>query len=123
MFRSESRCTGSNVCVDYSGNEGNCFESSTPGMYNYFKKRSPLLSKGSSSKKKRSLDLTHWFVEYRGFVYEFGKSYGSHELDVNDPNYKYGPGREKVLSKKLVGSSRCTRDQVNSFVYLRILIA
>ena len=123
MFRSESRCTGSNVCVDSSGNEANCFESSTPGMYNYFKKRSPLLSKGSSSKKKRSLDLTHWFVEYRGFVYEFGKSYGSHELDVNDPNYKYGPGREKVLSKKLVGSSRCTRDQVNSFVYLRILIA
>ena len=110
------RCTGSNACVDPTGNEARCFESSTPGVYNYFKKTSPLSSSGSSSKKKRSLSLRHWFVEYRGFVYEFGRSYGSQELDVNDPNYKYGPGREKVLSEELVGSSRCTRDQVNSFV-------
>ena len=115
-FDRSLRCTGSKVCVDSRGNEANCFKSSTPGTYKYYKKTAPLLSSGSSSKKKRSLHPTHWFVEYRGFVYEFGKSYGSHELDVNDPNYKYGPGREKVLSTLLVGSSRCTRDQVNSFV-------
>ena len=111
------RCTSSKVCVDSSGNEANCFESNTPGMYKYFKKTAPLPSSGSSSKRKRSLSLSpsHWFVEYRGFVYEFGLTYGTHELDVNDPNYKYGPG-EKVLSEELVGSSSCTRDQVNSFV-------
>lgn len=118
-FDRSLRCTESNmskVCVDSRGNEAKCFESSTPGMYKYFKKKAPLPSSGSSSKKKRSLDLSHWFVEYRGFVYEFGASYGTHELDVNDPNYKYGPRGEKILSEDLVGSSRCTRDQVNSFV-------
>lgn len=117
-FDRSLRCTGSKVCVDSSGNEVKCFESSTPGKYKYFKKTAPLPSSGSSSKRKRSVSLwpSHWFVEYRGFVYEFGSSYGTHELDVNDPNYKYGPGGEKILSEDLVGSSSCTRDQVNSFV-------
>ena len=117
-FDRSLRCTGSKVCVDSSGKEAKCFESSTPGMYKYFKKKAPLPSSGSSSERKRSVSLSpsHWFVEYRGFVYEFGLSYGTHELDVNDPNYKYGPGGEKVLSEELVGSSSCTRDQVNSFV-------
>ena len=117
-FDRSLRCTGSKVCVDFSGKEAKCFESSTPGRYKYFKKKAPLPSSGSSSKRKRSVSISpsHWFVEFRGFVYEFGSSYGTHELDVNDPNYKYGPGGEKVLSEELVGSSSCTRDQVNSFV-------
>ena len=117
-FDRSLRCTGSNVCVDRSGNEAKCFESNTPGMYKYFKKTAPLTSSKSSSKRKRSLsELTsHWFVEYRGFVYEFGSSYGTHELDVNDPNYKYDPGGEKIRSEEWVGSSHCTRDQINSFV-------
>jgi len=84
-------------------------------MYKYFKKKAPLPSSGSSSKRKRSILRKHWFVEYRGFVYEFGSSYGTHELDTNDPNYKYGPGGEKIVSEELVGSNSCTRDQVNSF--------
>ena len=92
------RCTSSKVCVDSSGNEANCFESNTPGMYKYFKKTAPLPLSGSSSKLKQLVSLwpTHWFVEYRGFVYEFGSSYGTHELDVNDPNYKYGPGEYRL---------------------------
>ncbi len=107
------RCTNSRVCLDFNGNEEKCFEVSTsPGTYNFFKKKSPL-SSGSSS--KRGLELNHWFVQYRGFAYEFG-SYLFQELDVNDPNYKYGPGREKVRSQELVGSSDCTREQVLRFV-------
>ena len=114
----ELRCTASKVCVDVNGKEAKCFESSTPGLYYYYKKTSPLPSSGSSSKKKRSIleKVSHWFVEYRGFVYEFGATYGFHELDVNDPNYKYGPGGEKVLSEDQMGRSSCTRDQVLSFV-------
>ncbi|XP_078349555.1 uncharacterized protein LOC144634478 [Oculina patagonica] len=116
-FNREFRCTASKVCLDFNGNEAKCFESNTPGMYVYYKKTTPLPSSGSSSKRKRSVWDTarHWFVEYRGFVYEFG-TYGFQELDINDPNYKYGPGREKVSSEEYTGSSRCTRQQVLTFV-------
>lgn len=127
-FDRRERCTASKICLDYNGNEAKCFESSTPGMYKFLKKTSPLPSSGSSSRKRRSMssifrtishifsyELKHWFVEYRGFAYEFG-TYGIQELDVNDPNYKYGPGREKVHSEEYMGSSSCTREQVLSFV-------
>ena len=92
------RCTSAGVCLNSDGNEAKCYESGS--MYDFYRKKSPL-SSGSSSRKKRSVeDSKHWFVECRGFVYEFG-SYGFQELDVNDPNYKYGPGGEKVLSEDL----------------------
>ena len=113
-FDRNLRCTSSKVCTNSNGNEAGCFESSDPGKYYYYKKKSPILSSGS--KRKRSIsDTKHWFVEYRGFVYEFGGTYGLQELDVNDPNYKYGPGREKVSSEENMGSSSCTRDQVLAF--------
>ena len=115
-FDRNLRCTSSKVCTDSNGNEAKCFEGNGPAMYKYFKKMSPLSSSGSSSRKKRSVldKVYHWFVEYRGFAYEFG-TYGWQELDVNDPNYKYGPGREKVKSEEYMGSSSCTRDQVLAF--------
>ena len=99
-FNRNLRCTSLKVCTNSNGNEAGCFESIDPGKYDYYKKKSPISSISSSSKSKRSIsDTKHWFVEYRGFVYEFG-SYGLQELDVNDPNYKYGPGRGKVSSEE-----------------------
>ena len=108
------RCTSARVCLDSNGNEAKCYESDRAGMYNYYKKKSPILSSSSNRKKRSVEDLKHWFVEYRGFVYEFG-SYGFQELDVNDPNYKYGPGREEVVYEHKEGSSSCTRDQIMRF--------
>ena len=113
-FDRELRCNSATVCLDSNGKEAKCYESSTAGMYEYYRKESPITS-GSSSRKKRSVsNLKHWFVEYRGFVYEFGKA-GFQQLDINDPNYKYGPGREKVLKEELKGTSRCTTKQVRGF--------
>eukprot|EP00117_Sycon_ciliatum_P028297 scpid90426/ scgid22773/ len=61
----------------------------------------------------RNKKARHEAVLYRGFLYEFGKSYPSgQELDVLDPAYKYRNGREgyRVVSRS--GSSSCTRAQV-----------
>jgi len=85
------------VCLDSNGKEANCYESvesNSPGTYKYFRKKSPL-----------SVDIVgdvspkHWFVECRGFVYEFGVA-AYQELDINDPNYKCGPGRERVVDEE-----------------------
>ena len=104
----ELRCTSAKVCVrDANSPEEKCYESETPGRYNFFRKEAPIIFNWSK--------INHWFVEYRGFVYEFGSG-GDQELDVNDPNYKYGPGREKVVKEELKGSSSCTREQVTSFI-------
>lgn len=106
------RCIELKVCVDFNGKEIKCFESSIFGMYKYFKKKVLLLFSGSFFKRKWlvSLLLSYWFVEYCGFVYEFGLLYGIYEFDVNDFNYKYGLGGEKVFFEELVGSSSCIRD-------------
>ena len=110
------RCTTDRVCLDSNGKEAKCNESGSTGLYNYYKKKSLLSSISSSSKKRSVEDYTkHWFVEYRGFGYEFG-SYGFQELDVNDPNYKYGPGGVKVVYENKEGSSSCTRDQIMGFI-------
>lgn len=104
----ELRCTSAKVCVSNANStEEKCYESETPGRYNIFRKESLLVVNISA--------INHWFVEYRGFVYEFGNG-GDQELDVNDPNYKYGPGRVKVVNQELKGSSSCTREQVTSFI-------
>ena len=106
------RCISAKVCLDSNGNEAKCYGSGS--SYDFYRKKAQLSSSSSSRKKRFLIDTSHWFVEYRGFVYEFG-SYGFQELDVNDPNYKYGPGREKVDSEDLQGSSSCTRDQIIRF--------
>jgi len=72
--------------LDSSGKEAKCHESNN-GKYKYFKKESPLPSSSSSRKKRSVSNLKHWFVEYRGYVYEFDAA-GYQELDINDPNYK-----------------------------------
>ena len=112
------RCTPAKVCLEIDGNEAKCNPAGKNGgvdRYHFYKKKSNLRFFSSRRKKRQLEDLKHWFVEYRGFVYEFGKA-GYQELDVNDPKYKYGPGRVKVVDEKKIGSSSCTRDQVIRFV-------
>ena len=106
------RCTSARVCLDSNGNEAKCYGRGS--SYDFYRKKAKLKNSSSSRKKRSVEDFKHWFVEYRGFVYEFGP-YGFQELDVNDPNYKYGPGREKVESEDLQGSSSCTRNQIIRF--------
>ena len=117
------RCIKAKVCLETDGNETKCNPAGKNGgvdTYFFYRKKSNIrfLKVISSGRKKRAIeDYKHWFVEYRGFVYEFGKSYGFQELDVNDPNYKYGPGGEKVVDKEtIVGESSCSRDDVLRFV-------
>ena len=58
-------------------------------------------------RKKRRV-LEHRFVTFRGFTYEFGKSYGVQVLDIIDPMYKYinGKGLNSGGIDK-IGSSYC----------------
>ena len=62
------------------------------------KHKRPLRGGGGGGEGRIFSKIRHWFVEYRGFVYEFGKA-GDQELDINNPNYKYGPGGEKVVDE------------------------
>lgn len=112
------------VCLDpKSGKEPNCFpDRDRQGMFEFYKKKARL--RRLSSKWKANLTLpefNHWFVEYRGFAYEFGKCFGVQELDVNDPKYKYGKpgldikGNTIVFYVKRMGSSSCKREEVLRF--------
>lgn len=118
-FDRKERCTGK-VCLDAKGKEDKCYESRVAGMYKYIKKTSSLtkLTRRIAHWKFCKYELSHWFVEYRGFIYEFGESYGFQELDMNDPeNIKYGPrGRVKVATSMQMGISSCTRDEVLNFI-------
>lgn len=77
------------------------------------KLRSPSLA--SKLDKYHNYHLQHMFIQYRGFTYELGKSYGYAELDIDDPYYKY-----KLCDIpngfKTIGDSSCTRNQVIQFV-------
>jgi len=60
--------------------------------------------------------FSHSFVQYRGFVYEFGRCYGTQELDVNDPNYKYRRPNIENWDWTPHGYSSCSRQQILSFL-------
>jgi len=83
----------------------------------------------SSSSKKRNADpiacfkflynggeFNHHFVTFRGFTWEFGASYLSQVLDINDPNYKYNRPTEHVKSMTYQGKSSCTYDDALKFL-------
>lgn len=70
------------ACNNEHGLEEKCFRSeNVDGAYSVY------LGHASPSVDNSSLD--HQFIQYRGFTYEFGPSYGVQILDVNDPDYKY----------------------------------
>ena len=63
------------------------------------------------------LRLEHQFIEYRGFTYEFGESYGVQILDTADPLYKYKNGKELNSNGiEYVGTSYCTWQDATKFV-------
>lgn len=110
------RCTGSGSCINPTTmTEDACLETSGLGKYTVQRGHSTLSS--SSSSRKRQYKFEHQFINFRGFTYEFGRSYGVQELDICDPMYKYING--KNLNSKGIrseGSSYCTRDDVLTFV-------
>lgn len=84
------RCTDSEMCSYQGSNlDGKCFKYSS-GSYEIRLGHADLLGSFGS---KRNL-IEHRFIQYRGFTYEFGKSYGVQILDINDPDYKYINNRE-----------------------------
>ena len=127
MERSE-RCVGRGNCLNLGIEEGCSCDGSYAHCNVYLGKTT--LSLSSSSKKKRRNENTctgflfgnakieHQFILYRGFVWEFGKSYLVQILDINDPNYKYNRPSERkgIKSITLQGRSSCTYEQALPFL-------
>ena len=108
------RCTGSDICNNPNTmTEDDCSETSNPGQYYVFLGHANIF--GSSSKKRRLLE--HRFVTFRGFTYEFGKSYGVQVLDISDPMYKYINGKDLNSGGiEQIGSSYCSWEDANMVV-------
>lgn len=109
----EERCIGSDVCPQETG----CQETATEGQYRVKLGRAKL---GILWFKRGFLDyfnleLEHQFVTYRGFTYEFGKSYGVQVLDISDPKYKYRNGKD-VKRINTAGESYCTYQDAQQLV-------
>ena len=100
------RCIGANICNNpVTNKEEGCYETSTPGKYQV-RLGHAVISSSSSSKRDF---YEHRFIEYRGFAYEFGSSYGVQILDTADPKYKYKNGKELNSNGiENIGTSYCT---------------
>ena len=83
----EQRCTGAATTCSTANQD--CYPTSTSGQYSV---RLGHANLGLFGSKKTILE--HRFIVYRGFTYEFGKSYQVQILDIADPDYKYINGRE-----------------------------
>ncbi len=111
------RCTGTDVCIDpQTGMEPECCEDSFAGKYLVKLGHADLGLFGSKKKIFDNLKPEHQFITFRGFTYEFGKSYGVQILDIIDPQYKYKNG-QNLNNKGIeeVESSYCTWDDANKF--------
>ena len=122
------RCVGRGLCLNFNGLEDGCNCDGSYRSCEVYLGRTTLLSSSSWS-KKRNVGVScasflynggrfeHQFVTYRGFTWEFGKSYLTQALDINDPNYKYNRPAERRGIKDItpMGSSSCTYDQVMAF--------
>ena len=111
------RCTGSNICNNPNTNkEDDCLETPNPGEY-YVLFGHAKLSDSSGKKRSIRVALEHQFVTFRGFTYEFGKSYGVQVLDIADPIYKYKNGQhlnDKGIGQ--IGRSYCNWKDANLVV-------
>lgn len=128
--RSE-RCTASNVCLqDSTGVEDKC-DCRGDGKCAVYKGTSPISSSSSSKRslQQRGIGVScvgflfksrdHEFIDFKGFTYEFGESYGKQILDRNEPltpyGYKYRRSSD-IKSYTLVGYSSCTYEEANEYV-------
>ena len=114
----EQRCAGTNICKLPDQPEPNCFESSqTPNKYIVKLGHAELFGSSGSKKSLFNYKKEHQFIQYRGFTYEFGESYGVQILDIDDPNYKYLNNRG-LINERLedVGESDCTWMQVQVII-------
>ena len=109
------RCTERNICLNPNTNmEEGCERNAVSGKYAVYLGRSPL---SDSSSSKRDL-LEHRFIKYRGFTYEYGKSYFVQILDINDPKYKYKNNKDVKGELELQGFSQCTWEDATTFCRL-----
>ena len=108
------RCTLPSVCINTTTNiEDGCHPNDSE-HYNILLGHAEL---GILFLKRRiKLKPEHQFVEYRGFVYEFGKKYKVQILDTADPLYKYRNGMNlKGKGIEVVGISSCTWEEATNF--------
>ena len=109
------RCTERNICPNPNTNmEEGCERNAVSGKYAVYLGRSPL---SDSSSSKRGI-FEHRFITYRGFTYEFGRSYLVQVLDINDPKYKYKDGQDVKGPLEHQGFSQCTWKDATTFCYL-----
>ena len=132
------RCTGSNICLE-NGVEDKCDCRASDGKCPVYLGTSPVFDSIFSSKRDLQARISsptdassclkflsdtpieHQFIDFKGFTYEFGKSYLKQVLDRNEPltpyGYKYRPGGpDEVTSYNHVGDSDCTYEEVMVFV-------
>lgn len=104
----DGRCTSSPSCVYINGIETAGCNCDASGLR-------CLVTKGSHrlSSKKREIRLEHDFIEYKGFVWEYG-CYGTRILDMNDPLFV--SQRPTPLRKNTIGKSSCSYSQALSFL-------
>ena len=94
------RCTDSPSCVDFNGVETAGCNCDASGLRCDVK-----MGSHSLFRKKREIRLEHDFIEYKGFVWEYG-CYGTRILDINDP--LFGTQRRIPLRNRTLGKSSCS---------------
>ena len=107
----DERCiglsNGSLSCVNpFSGIERGC-DCDAAGRCRITLKSYPLLT------KKRQIRIEHDFIEYKGFVWEYG-CYGTRVLDMNDP--LFSQQRTTPTTTMYQGKSSCSYSQALLFL-------
>ena len=102
------RCTRFPSCVDFFGIETAGCNCDTSGRC-----RVSIGMQSLFSKKRQLPRLEHDFIEYKGFVWEYG-CYGTRILDMNDP--LFASQRPTPLRRNFLGKSSCSYDDALLFL-------
>ena len=106
------RCTTNDASSQCTSKEyEHCGYDQVSGTFSIMRHSTELLSLLSGRKR---YELAHQFVTYRGLMYEYGEDYGAWVQDPSDPNYEYNT--RPIKSSQTVGSSKCTYEQVLSYL-------
>ena len=104
------RCTGSTSCVNGFGFERGC-DCDTSGRCDITLQSYPL---SISGKKRKILPrVEHDYIEYKGFVWEYG-CYGTRVLDMNDPLFL--SQRRSPTRTTHRGTSSCSYSEASLFL-------